>query len=744
MTTLRTFLDAIKKAHNGSLPLNTDQRAAIKHAYHTPLWMIAGPGTGKTHTLCWLVWKRVLVDGISPERVFITTFTRKAATELQTRLLRNQRLLVDGGLATAATVDLTEMHIGTLHSLCSRMLQNERYEQTFRVRVLEDELAQSFFIRRTSNLLMSQNDILFWVKFGMSKPSDRYAPAAARKAANACKLFNRLTENRLAATTLTSSGDPHLVTLGAAYQDYLEALREKHRTDQANLQRHFLDFLGTPEGQAWLGDGLTVLVDEYQDTNPIQEAIYFTLAGRTRDLTVVGDDDQSLYRFRGATVESLVSFDQACKGYFGSKSAVPKAIYLRENRRSHPDIVDWANRFIGTHPAMKDPPGIRVRAPGKPPLTPAAGIKGKYPAVVAITGNTNPKAAAKLADAVQSLMADGLVKDWSQVALLTFSTRESTRGIGAYTNALRARQIPVHNPRSRQAHKDRIMLALVGALSTMLDETWDPDSALPWPLGRNVKEYVENAREVYRQDASKSLNAYVQASQRAIRATTVDPTTRWNFLERRGGRRVTLTGLLYKLLAHEPFSGQFAIEESSGRMQTLNGVLADFDSIYWDGELRVERAGGRVQVDGRVRHRIYSVFVDGVAGGLNDPEDNEVVVKPGAVNVMTIHQSKGLQFEVVFVLRPDKQPFLSDTHTVEDVLWKYVARKSKPAKLRPASERAVEDAIRLFFVAYSRPKRLLGIVGTSVAGWDPVLGVNAKGDAITTLPRLKKEVGLCL
>ena len=744
MTTLAAFLSAMTAAHAGVLPLNVDQRQAIDHGFAAPLWIIAGPGTGKTHTLCWLVWKRILVDGVAPDRIFLTTFTRKAATELQTRLLRNQRLLVEGGLVAAGAVDATKLHIGTLHSLCARVLQDERYEPTLRVRVLEDELTQAFFVRQSRNSLMQNNDLAFWQRFGMLGRNGNFAPPASGKASNACKLFNRMTENQIGAQALKDSGDAELITLGNAYAAYQQALQERHRTDQANLQKHFLDFLSTRLGAKWLGGGLTVLVDEYQDTNPIQEAIYFKLAGGTRDLTVVGDDDQSLYRFRGATVESLVSFDKACAGYFGRSARSPKPVYLRENRRSHKDIVRWVNRFISTHPEMKGPAGVRVRAPGKPKLKVASGIRGKYPAVSAIIGSSNPVAGKKLASAVQSLSVDGLITDWSQIALLTFSTRETTHGISAYTDALRALKIPVHNPRSRRAHRDELLLALVGALSSIVDEDWDPEANLPWPLGRGVRKYVGDARAAYDRLAKAPLKAYVAASQKAIRASSFDDSTPFNYLERSGGRRVTLTGLLYKLLGHRPFVDQFDLEEGSGRVQTLNGVLAEFDGIFEDGELRLERKNGRVQVNRGVRHRIYSVFVDGVASGLNDPEDDEVSIKPGAVNVMTIHQSKGLQFEVVFVLRPDKQPFLSDTHVVEDVLWDFVQRPTKPKRRRAAAERAAEDAIRLFFVAFSRPKRLLGIVGTSPAKWGRVMGVNAAGKLIETKAAVEAEVGLCL
>jgi Superfamily I DNA and RNA helicases len=71
------YLLALRRAHGDTLPLNGDQLRAVTHCFTKPLWIVAGPGTGKTHTLVWLVFKRILVDGAAPETIFLTTFTRR-------------------------------------------------------------------------------------------------------------------------------------------------------------------------------------------------------------------------------------------------------------------------------------------------------------------------------------------------------------------------------------------------------------------------------------------------------------------------------------------------------------------------------------------------------------------------------------------------------------------------------------------------------------------------------------------
>ena len=721
---LTDFYAFMPRLPNGSLPLNTDQQRALEHAFALPLWVIAGPGTGKTHTLVWLVLKRLLVDGVPPQRLMVTTFTRKAATELRTRLIQTRQALVDAGLKAAEGIDLSQLLLGTLHELASDVLQRERYSETLRVRLLGDELTQQFFVRRSRNPLMDCDDLTFWQRFRFIKGTDVFPPNKAKRAEYACKLFNRMTENSVDVPLLRSSGEPHFVVLAEAYDAYLTELHNGHRSDQGLLQRHFLDYLKSPAGQLWIGQGLTLLVDEYQDTNPIQEEIYFHLAGMQGDLTVVGDDDQSLYRFRGATVEALTSFDVACQHFLGRK---PVPLYLTENRRSHPQIVDWLNAYIGGHPEMSDPV-VRVRAPGKPPLVAKLGMTGTYPAVAAIAEGANPQAAQKVAELVASLVQEGMVSDPSQIALLTFSTRETTHGVGPYVDAIRAKGLPVYNPRSRRAHVDARLLALVGAFSLILDPDY-AEANLVAGLPRGVPKYIQDARAAFVQLINgglyPELESYVIDSRNAIAAATIDPAS--PFLKRKGGQQVILSMLLFKLLSHEPFAGDLRNAEGGERIKALNLIMAEYEALFSDGRIKLASdPGGGSRVDGWTVYNFYSVFVEGIHDGLNDPEDAEMTLQPGAVNVMTIHQSKGLEFEVVIVLRPDKQPFVSDTHELEDQFHAFSAHPTKPAHRRTQDQRAAEDAIRLFFVAYSRAKRLLVVAGqlnsACAPSWDRVMG----------------------
>lgn len=183
-----------------------------------------------------------------------------------------------------------------------------------------------------------------------------------------------------------------------------------------------------------------VLVDEYQDTNPIQEAIYFRLCDTPpHNLTVVGDDDQALYRFRGGTVESLVGFPDTCRTRW---QAQPNVVYLSHNHRSDSAIVEWRNEYITSYECMREP---NVRIAGKPPLV-AALPRGSHPALGLIRTSKVKDCPVNVASLVHELKANDVIQDYSQCVLLLRSAKNSPRNAGAYMDALEAQGIPVYNP----------------------------------------------------------------------------------------------------------------------------------------------------------------------------------------------------------------------------------------------------------------------------------------------------------
>jgi DNA helicase-2/ATP-dependent DNA helicase PcrA len=171
---------------------------------------------------------------------------------------------------------------------------------------------------------------------------------------------------------------------------------------------------------------------------------------------------------------------------------------------------------------------------------------------------------------------------------------------------------------------------------------------------------------------------------------------------------------MYKLLSYPPFRDSMNNQMTGERFKVITQILASYEGLFYDGKLLLDGQLGQRHVASAYLSNFYSVFVDGFHDRLDDPEDDEVAIVPGCVNIMTIHQSKGLEFEVVFVVRPDHQPFLGDTHRLETLLEPYINRPSMPPGiLGDEASRVMQDVIRLFFVAYSRAKRLLILTGAT-------------------------------
>jgi DNA helicase-2/ATP-dependent DNA helicase PcrA len=178
-------------------------------------------------------------------------------------------------------------------------------------------------------------------------------------------------------------------------------------------------------------------VDEYQDTNYVQEQLLLKLTERTSNLCVVGDEDQSLYRFRGATVRNILEFPQRMPGC--------TIIKLTTNYRSHREIVDRYDRWMGS--ANWSNPNGRPFRFDKIIQADQANEHPGYPAVFCIWGLDRRDEAQRFSELVEYLKNNRVIKDYSQVALLLHSVRQEHSG--PYLGALEARGIPAFCPRAR-------------------------------------------------------------------------------------------------------------------------------------------------------------------------------------------------------------------------------------------------------------------------------------------------------
>jgi DNA helicase-2/ATP-dependent DNA helicase PcrA len=292
----------------GRLVLNSVQRDAVVYD-GGPQLVFAGAGTGKTRVLtAKIAW---LIDrGIAPDRLFAATFTNKAAREMRERV-EKFALRSTGG-----------MWIGTFHSLCARLLRRECRHIGYQ---------SSFSIYDTSDQQMLVKKALAALEIDDRSLPPRQALTAVSQYKNRCVPVH---DARREAVGFVQQ------TIVNVYERYQQMLREQQAMDFDDLLmnavvllREHADVLGTYRDRFE-----HLLIDEYQDTNTAQMHLVQLLAGKRNRVFAVGDDDQSIYGWRGARIENILSFHE----HFPDT----KIFKLEQNYRSTGSILDFANAAI--------------------------------------------------------------------------------------------------------------------------------------------------------------------------------------------------------------------------------------------------------------------------------------------------------------------------------------------------------------------------------------------------------------
>ena len=305
--------------------LNDAQRDIVGHD-QGPLLVIAGPGSGKTFSLVLRALNLLLRGKAVPRELVICTFTEKAAYELRDRLSTAARKV-------GYTDDLSELKVSTIHGLCNRLLTLHRHRTPLgNDYEILDELTQLLFIFEHFEKIIGPPTNGRYV----DKWKTRWSAIEGVRG-----YVDKMTEERVDPAPLLNASDAFRRQIAAAYHAYRDALFSNNRLDFAHQQRLVYDLLLDADiASAIVRDIKYVMVDEYQDTNFIQEQLLLKLTEETHNLCVVGDEDQSLYRFRGATVRNILEFTTQVPG-----CAVVK---LTTNYRSHRRIVAAYDRWMAS------------------------------------------------------------------------------------------------------------------------------------------------------------------------------------------------------------------------------------------------------------------------------------------------------------------------------------------------------------------------------------------------------------
>ncbi|MEO8434888.1 MAG: UvrD-helicase domain-containing protein [Pyrinomonadaceae bacterium] len=317
--------------------LNEEQRQAVL-ASEGPLLILAGAGSGKTRVIAHRIAYLIAEGGVAPWHILAVTFTNKASQEMRSRV---DQLLKGLELSSAPL-------ISTFHSLCVRILRRD-------IQALNEAYTRSFTI-------YDQDDSLRLVKNcikDLGLDDKTVAPRAAQAAISAAKNRGQDPDSYAARAEYI---DEKRASIARVFQLYEERLRNNNALDFDDLLIKAVRLLrDVPEVREKYNDRFRyILVDEYQDTNSLQFALVSFLTQKQQNICVVGDPDQSIYKWRGADITNILNFEQ----HFPTT----QVIRLEQNYRSTQNILDVASAVVRHNVERKEkslwtqnPPGERIR-----------------------------------------------------------------------------------------------------------------------------------------------------------------------------------------------------------------------------------------------------------------------------------------------------------------------------------------------------------------------------------------------
>lgn len=653
---------------------NEAQREAINSTNGLVL-ITAGPGTGKTFTLVKRAVYLIQECGVKPEQIMMATFTEKAAKELITRIT-NELAKRD------ISVNVNEMYIGTFHSLCLRIIkENLEFTRLKRNYRLLDTFDQKYLVFRNYYKFKNIDGVdELLSRGGTWKRSDEI-----------CNYVNHLSEEMVDVEALQKDTNPEIGTLGKILSVYQEMLEEGNLIDFSTIQTECFRLL--KDNQKILEELQNklqyLMIDEYQDTNYIQEQIVFLIGAKHHNICVVGDDDQGLYRFRGATIRNILEFPYK----FQNENC--KVIPLVVNYRSNSDIVDFYNEWMSTTSGANFKfEWDKYRYEKQ--IVPHEKSSIQSPAVVKLfSKDDEDEWHEKILEFIIKLKESGKLSDYNQLAFL-FSSVKHQR-VTALANFLEKSGINVYSPRSDMFFKrDEIKLA-IGCLMLMFPKyvlkfEKQEFEFLQAEHYRYYKECIVAANEYVTKPENKELLQFIRSHGKAHAGLT-------------GTTDYAYSGLLYKLFMYKPFSDILDTDMSVGvvdirptrNLALLTQIIGKFEYLH-----RVDVLNGSyIDKNTELLFNLYLKLL--YDGGISEYEDEAEYAPSGCVSFLTIHQSKGMEFPIVFVDSLSNAPRKTYKDLMTEVEDKYFHRPS----FEPYEQTKYFDFWRLYYTAFSRAQDLL-------------------------------------
>jgi DNA helicase-2/ATP-dependent DNA helicase PcrA len=632
--------------------LNDAQAEAVAHA-HGPLLVFAGAGSGKTRVITYRVANLVANWHVAPYRILAVTFTNKAAREMKERLGR----LMGDDLAR-------ELWVGTFHATCARILR--RWGEGVgapRNFVIYDAQDQRAVVKR----VLAEMDL----------DEKRYPPRAILHRILSEKQEGRGPDEMAKASYL----DDAVERVFRRYEAHLRSAQAVDFEDLIGLTVRLLES-GSPDARDVIERFSHVLVDEFQDTNAMQYRLLRALSQGHRNLCVVGDDDQSIYRWRGADVRNIRGFSRDFPD--------ARVVKLEQNYRSTKHIVGAALAVIA--PSRERVPKAlwTDNEPGEPIDVIAAANERDEAALVT-----------RLAlEARESGVAPGDIAIFYRVHAQSRVLEES----------LRAANVPYHIVGGTKFYERAEIKDALAYLRVLVNPKSDVDllrviNAPARGIGQTTvdrlvafasRERISVHDALWRLDEVGELGAAPKKKLTAFRELLL-----------RLGKAAAQHApheLLEEVLAETGYRDALEAEKSAEADARLEN-LAELASSLSDYAAEAEAAGQPATLEGFLER--VSLVADG----------DEVAEEGGRVTLMTVHAAKGLEFEVVLL-----------TGMEEDVFPYKSADGAGPEEL--------EEERRLAYVAITRARRRLVV---SWAQTRQIFGTVRAGGASRFLADLPKE-----
>jgi len=662
---MATLFDLNPPAETG-LKLNEAQRRAITHG-EGPLLVIAGAGTGKTRVIIERIRHLLETDdALSGENILGLTFTNKAAGEMKARVVR------------AAGERGKNVTLATFHAFCENLLKEAAPE-----RLMIDKVDHWILLRRNLERLKLNkyrrladpgqflNDFVEFFsrcqdELVSCRDYQRYADGlAAQLETDRAALDEDTFKERAEEVALQQE-------IAGAYRASEDLLREKKRVSFGSLITGAVELLETNVAlrDALQGKYRFILVDEFQDTNIAQLRLLELLAGDRKNIVAVGDNDQAIYRFRGASFGSFKLFLERFAGWKGGQDSTPFRISLLENYRSTPNILRVATQVIGMNTTTADFPKKVLNA-----------NKEESEKIRLVELETEHDEARWLVSELERLRAAGC--KWRDFAILY----------------------------RQHAHRDDLVEELSRHKIPFVISNL---SILDHPLVKDVLAYL-------RLIASPFDNLSC-ARVLAAPAWGFEPVDLVRLAERARKGKKALYDMLEAPQTQLPFDSspgalaqllEFLFEQRKRlRRRTAREILAAL--LEWlevaeraspqDRKYVTRLSEFAKEWERKSDTRSLAEFVEYLdyysqAGGVISLEEDF----PGdAVQLMTVHGAKGLEFPQVFLLRINNKKFPT---TERSRVFEFPAALMKEGE--PAEQFHIQEERRLFYVALTRAKNRL-------------------------------------